>query len=268
MPTANLPGDLTLYYEDDAYTDPWREAETVILQHGQAKSSALWYAWVPLLARDYRVIRVDARGYGRSSVPPKGYHWSLEGFADDLRNLMDYLGIAKAHLIGETVGGTFALAFALRHPERTHTLTACQSPYKFRGNPMYPAYQQTVREQGVEAWVKANAGRRLTPGEVDPAFEAWYSGVMCQTDRRTVEGTLGMLADVDLTDGLTGVSVPVLTIAGELSDSVARSQELAAKVPQGAYRSVPGVSGFVQHEAPEACVAIWRAWVQGLSLLA
>ncbi len=138
MPIAHLPGDLLMHYEDDAYTDPWREAETVILQHGQAKSSALWYAWVPLLARDYRVIRVDARGYGQSSVPEAGYEWSLEGFAADLRNLMDHLGIAGAHLIGETVGGTFALAFAHSYPERTQTLTLCQSPYKFRATPCTP----------------------------------------------------------------------------------------------------------------------------------
>ncbi len=129
---------------------------------------------------------------------------------------------------------------------------------------MYPAYQQLVREQGVEAWVKQNAGRRLTPGEVDPAFNAWYSGVMCRTDPRTVEGTLGMLANVDLTETLPDIRVPVLTIAGDLSDSVGRSQEVAAKVPNGVYKAVPGIAGFVQHEAPEACVALWRAWVKGL----
>ena len=42
MPTARLPGDLVMYYEDDAFTDPWSEPETVILHHGNAKSSRLW----------------------------------------------------------------------------------------------------------------------------------------------------------------------------------------------------------------------------------
>ncbi len=50
MPTVQLPDDLVMYYEDDNFTDPWEEAETVILHHGNARNSRLWYAWVPLLA--------------------------------------------------------------------------------------------------------------------------------------------------------------------------------------------------------------------------
>ncbi len=60
MPTARLPGDLLMHYDDDDFTDPWAPAETVILHHGNAKSAKLWYGWVPLLARDYRVIRIGS----------------------------------------------------------------------------------------------------------------------------------------------------------------------------------------------------------------
>ena len=47
MPTAKLDESLEMYYEDDDYTDPWRNPEIVVLHHGNAKSSRLWYAWVP-----------------------------------------------------------------------------------------------------------------------------------------------------------------------------------------------------------------------------
>src|SRR4051812_38639240 len=118
MPFAKLAGSLEMYYEDHCFADPWRDVSTVILHHGYAKNSRHWYAWVPLLARHHRVIRFDARGAGKSSVPSPGYDWSIDGFADDTAHLMDHLNIAKAHIIGETLGGTIALQFAYRYPER------------------------------------------------------------------------------------------------------------------------------------------------------
>jgi pimeloyl-ACP methyl ester carboxylesterase len=77
MPTAHLPGHLHPYYEDDNFTDPWAASETVILHHGNAKHAQLWYAWEPLLAGEFRVIRLGARGFGKSSIPaakPKAHH--------------------------------------------------------------------------------------------------------------------------------------------------------------------------------------------------
>src|SRR2546428_11857007 len=102
MPTARLPGDLSMYYDDDDFTDPWSAPETVILHHGNAKNARLWYGWVPLLARDYRVIRVDARGFGRSSAPAPGYPWSLDGFAAAPLHPLEPPRIGKAHLLRET----------------------------------------------------------------------------------------------------------------------------------------------------------------------
>ena len=47
MSIAHLSGDLQMYYDDDDFTDPWAKAETVILQHGNAKNGRLWYAGSP-----------------------------------------------------------------------------------------------------------------------------------------------------------------------------------------------------------------------------
>ena len=264
MPTAHLPGELQMYYDDDDFTDPWSTAETVILHHGNAKNARLWYAWVPLLARDYRVIRLDARGFGRSSIPKPGYNWSLEGFATDLVHLMDHLGIDKAHVVGETIGGTIALQFAYQFPDRMQTVTTCTSPYKFRGVQTYLDYHKLVKEQGVDAWVRKTADRRIEPGTADPRHSEWYAQQMSQTAQHVVLETLAYLSTVDLTPILPRITAPALVLVGERStmNTADRTRSLAELLPKGTLVAVPGASGYVQHSAPAQCVAIWRGFVK------
>ena len=267
MPTAKLDDTLEMYYEDDDYTDPWRTPETVVLHHGNAKSSRLWYAWVPLLARQYRVVRLDARGFGRSTVPPKGYHWSLSGFASDLLHLLDYLNLDKVHLIGETVGGTFSMQFAYEHPERLHTVTACTSPYKFVGSPSYLESYKLVEEQGMEGWVRSTADRRLEPGHSDPAHHEWYAQQMMQASPQVVMETLAYLSTQDLSPILPQIQTPALVMVGQDSsmNTLDRSKGMAQLLGNGRLAQIPGGTGYVQHSAPEKCVAAWREFIGRLS---
>jgi len=263
MPVAKLPGNLEMYYEDDDYTDPWRTPETVVLHHGNAKNSQLWYAWVPLLARQFRVIRVDARGYGKSTIPPKGYDWSLSGFGTDLLNLLDHLDVGKVHLIGETIGGTIALQFAYDHPERVHTITACTSPFNFTGVSTYLDNRNLVQAEGVESWVRQTADRRLEPGQSDPAHHEWYAQQMINTSQQVVTETLTYLATQDLTPILPEIQTPALVLVGEQSsmNTGDRAQGMAKLLPDGRLVEIPGGSGYIQHSDPEGCVAAWREFL-------
>ena len=262
MPFVQLDDSLEMYYEDDDFTDPWRQPETVVLHHGNAKNSRLWYAWAPLLTRQYRVVRLDARGFGRSTIPPEGYPWSLSNFAGDLLHLLDHLELGKVHLIGETVGGTISLQFAYEHPERLHSLTVCTSPYKFAGVPAYLEYYRMVQEEGVPAWVRNTAARRVDP-DANPAHHQWYMEQMSQTDRRVVLETLAYLATQDLTNVLPEIQTPTLIMASEdnASGNPDRTDGMARLLPNARLRVLPGTSGYVQHSAPEKCVAAWREFV-------
>ena len=84
MPTMRPTPDLTMHYEIDDFTDPWHDKETILLLHGNAESSAAWYGWVPHLARRYRVVRPDMRGFGASTpMTMSSVHGKSRGIGDD-----------------------------------------------------------------------------------------------------------------------------------------------------------------------------------------
>ena len=121
-PRIEIASGVTLAYTLDDYTDPWREAETIILVHGIAESGEAWRGWVPHLARNYKVIRLDLRGFGDSTPMPLDYEWSLDGLADDLDAFVTRLGLARVHLAGAKLGGLVSMKFAATRPQKIHTL--------------------------------------------------------------------------------------------------------------------------------------------------
>ena len=132
MSTLHIPPNLDLYYCVDDYTDPWRTPETILMLHGNAESSAAWYAWVPQLAHQYRLVRPDMRGFGASTPMPSEFPWTLDTIIDDFCRLMDTLGVERFHLLGAKIGGTIARAFAARRPARVRTLTVVGTPPQYR----------------------------------------------------------------------------------------------------------------------------------------
>lgn len=98
----------------------------LVLLHGLAANQAFWnLALVSALAVDYRVTTYDLRGHGYSDTPPDGYTPTHQ--ADDLRGLLDHLGIERAHLAGHSFGGLVALSFTLAEPRRVASLTIADS---------------------------------------------------------------------------------------------------------------------------------------------
>jgi 3-oxoadipate enol-lactonase len=71
MPARRVERDLLLHYIVDDDTDPWSQPQSIVLLHGLGQSGAVWRGWVPHLAREYRVIRPDLRGFGASLRVPR-----------------------------------------------------------------------------------------------------------------------------------------------------------------------------------------------------
>jgi 3-oxoadipate enol-lactonase len=113
MPKAPIR-DIITYYEEAGSGDP------LILVMGLGGDMQAWAGQVPALSKHFRVITFDNRGAGRTSAPDKPY--SIAGMADDLAALMDHLGIAKAHILGFSMGGYIAQEFALKYAARVDKL--------------------------------------------------------------------------------------------------------------------------------------------------
>ena len=108
----------TIYYEVVGSDD----APTVVLTHGAGGSHAVWYQQVPALAdAGYRVVAWDSRGFGRSTFTT-GRLGTAEAAAD-LDRVLDASGAGRIHLVGQSMGGWWATAFAVAQPERLETLT-------------------------------------------------------------------------------------------------------------------------------------------------
>lgn len=112
--------EVKLYYEIIGQGQP------LLLLHGNRQSHHIFHAYLPALATDFQVILMDSRAHGHSTMT-KDYAeaaFSIRDMADDVRKLLDHLGIQKVTLLGYSDGANIALEFASRYPERTRAVIA------------------------------------------------------------------------------------------------------------------------------------------------
>jgi flavin reductase (DIM6/NTAB) family NADH-FMN oxidoreductase RutF/pimeloyl-ACP methyl ester carboxylesterase len=101
--------------------------EPVILVHGVGMAAEIWAPQIEALSRHHDVIAYDMLGHGGSGLPPPDA--GLSDYADQLRAVMDGLGIARAHLVGHSMGALVVLEFALAHPDRVLSVAALNAVY-------------------------------------------------------------------------------------------------------------------------------------------
>jgi 3-oxoadipate enol-lactonase len=116
-----------LFYREDWLGEPWRKPEVAVLIHGNDESSVEWYAWVPRMAQEYRLIRLDLPGMGHSRIPAR-FEYSLANLATFVTQVMDRAGVESAHIVGAKTGGAVAMRFAADYPKRTRTLVVAGGP--------------------------------------------------------------------------------------------------------------------------------------------
>jgi pimeloyl-ACP methyl ester carboxylesterase len=123
MPYATTDDGVRLHYEECGTGTP------VIFVHEFAGDHRSWEPQMQFFGRRYRAICYAARGYQPSDVPADVAKYSQARAADDILSVLDHLGIAKAHIVGLSMGGFATLHFGFRHPTRALSLTVAGCGY-------------------------------------------------------------------------------------------------------------------------------------------
>lgn len=227
----------------------------LVLIHGVGLDLSMWDATAGVLSARYRVVRYDMLGHGRSLRPPGPY--SLAMFAGQLRDLADALSLARLHIVGFSMGGMVAQAFAIAHPERVASLVVVSAvaarSYEQRRAVLGRA--KLVEEGGMPAAIEAALQRWFTPdfARAHPQVVDHLRHVLESNDPAAYLAAYRVFATADepLTAVLNRISCPALIITGEHDpgSTPAMAAFMGARIAGARTLIVPGVRHMLPIEA-------------------
>jgi pimeloyl-ACP methyl ester carboxylesterase len=238
---------LELHGDRVAYRDVGKGDEALLLIHGMAGSSETWRAVIPQLSRKYRVVAPDLLGHGQSAKPRGDY--SLGAFAVWLRDLLDELGISRATVIGQSLGGGVAMQFVYQHPDYCERLVLISS------GGLGPDVGWTLRllsAPGAEFILPAIAPRPvLTAGN---KLRSWISATGIQSPRGAeIWRAYSSLSDAETRQAFLRTLRSVVDPRGQAVSALNRlylTSELPTMVIWGDQdRIIPVEHGYALHEA-------------------
>ena len=236
------------------------QGPAVALLHSTVCDSRMWDREFAALAERCQVLRYDFRGYGSSPLPPED--WSN---VEDLRALLDEVGIERAALVGLSGGAFVAVDFALVHPERIRGLVLAAPTFGGLD------WSEDVRRFGeeedklldagdLEGAVELNLrmwvdGPRRPPDAVDPAVRAKVGEMQRRAFEVQLAAEPGRLQRLEppAAERLADVAAPTLVLVGDAdhADVVERAELLAARIPGARQVVLPGVAHMINLERPE-----------------
>ena len=211
MPTVQLNG-LKHYYDDEGSGD-----EVLVMLHGANGSAHSFEEHYPELSARFRVIAPDMRSMGRSehvqSMPASAW-------VDDLKALLDHLGITQAHIYGSSLGSRVALRFAIEHPDYTrsviltaphtyltHELNDNMNRYDDDGTKLPPQEQEARRWHHGDDWLEAH--RNFFNIRNVPELQQYYNTRINKPQMEVVHGF------TDLSEPFSKVKSRVLVVVSD-----------------------------------------------------
>ena len=217
MPNLKICETFDLHYDTYDFTDPWKDAEWLVLVHGNTRNSKFWYWYVPRFAAHYKVVTLDWRGHGQSPPPP-GFKPNLPAYAEDINALLDYLELDKVHYVSEATGSIIGCQFAADYPGRVKSLTMI-GPGPANGTVIERfSHDQIhmIEKGGMIAWTRQHTDDFLGKATVDPDMYEWYVQEMAKEPAEWDSAVKRWLyPNYDIRPLLSKVKVPALLQIGE-----------------------------------------------------
>ena len=258
MPKAQV-GGVALFYEEVG------EGTPLVFVHEFAGDHASWAPQVRFFARRYRTVTFNARGYPPSDVPEDPAAYSQGQAVEDIRGLLDYLGIPKAHVCGLSMGGYATLHFGFGYPERALSLVVAGCGYG-SGTGREAFHQDTAvvmrkfEEEGMErvADFYSRGPTRVQFLDKDPKgwqeFRDRLAGGSARGHALTLRGVQMTRPSVyDLGDRLEALRIPTLVVTGDEDEPCLEPAVfMKRKIPSAGLLVIPRSGHTINLEEPEA----------------
>lgn len=260
MPTLRVDDGVGLYYEEAG------EGIPLVFVHEFAGEAASWEPQIRCFARRYRTIAFNARGYPPSDVPDEVSAYSQDRAADDIRGVLDGLGIRQAHVCGLSMGGYATLHFGLRSPARALSLVVAGAGYgsvaaereRFRQDSALTA--RRLEEDGMKAVAEfyAQGPTRVQFSDKDRRGWREFAERLAAGSARghalTLRGVqMNRPSVYELGDRLERLEVPTLIMTGDEDEPCLEpALFMKGKIPTAGLVVIPKSGHTINLEEPES----------------
>jgi pimeloyl-ACP methyl ester carboxylesterase len=256
MPYLRTDDGVRLYYEEHGRGTP------LVLAYGIGGNADLWDVNVPALATQHRVVLWEPRGHARSDSPEDPARYSFARWTLDLRDVLEHLGLRRAHVGGLSLGAGIATRFALRFRRRVRSLIVTNSssaaglPLSVDNLVMRARSIEVTLSRGMDAMAEfamtsnPNVAARLA---LDPSSkEEFYAYYRRLTPIGYANSLRALLAMDHITDQLAKIKAPVLLIGGDRDPSLGPMQVMHRRIRGSALVVLSPASHFANRDQPEA----------------
>ncbi|MBM3596572.1 MAG: alpha/beta hydrolase [Alphaproteobacteria bacterium] len=245
---------IAIAYDLDDFTDPWKSANTLVMLHSAMGSARRFYAMVPPLARQYRVVRMDLRGHGRSTVPPADKPLTMDRLVADVRELMAELGCASAHFVGNSAGGYISQQLAMHHGGLTQSIAIFGSTPGLKHSQAH-TWLPRVAKEGLRNFLADTIADRFDLAATDPGLVAWFLDQCAGNDTAYIGRFIGLMTTLDWSDEVHRIECPMLCVypGGETVGSAHSYDVFRAKVPDVEMVSYDRLPHNICDAVPDRC---------------